>query len=468
MQGSEGLAPGSIPVQSGDVLAGKYRVDRVLGVGGMGVVVAATHLQLDQKVALKFMLPEALRLPALVERFAREARAAVRLRSEHVARVLDVGTLETGSPYMVMEYLEGNDLGSLVETRGPLPIETAVDCVLQACDAVAEAHSLGIVHRDLKPRNLFLTHRNDGRALIKVLDFGIAKQTGMGADLSLTGTAEVIGSPNYMSPEQLKSSKAVDERSDIWALGVILYELLSGALPFAAESVTHLIAMVLSESPRPIREIRADVPDELGRVIRRCLEKEPAARFASVAALAAALERFAPADSRGLASRIARISSGSRPFPSELAATAAPPGASSGTTANWSAKTSLAGPSRGRLVAIVGIAVTAGLASIAGLIAALWPSHDVPALQGPASQVAPSMIAAAHAPETPSATIAVVPLPVLVGTTAVSASAPVSSKNDAGPERLERREPVPRPRHEAVAPTSSVAPNEPPKYRTSW
>src|SRR5579864_8602341 len=185
MQGSEGLGPGAIPVQIGDVLAGKYRVDRILGVGGMGIVVAATHLQLDQKVALKFMLPEALKLPALVERFAREARAAVRLKSDHVARVLDVGTLDTGSPYMVMEYLEGSDLGSLVERQGPMPVAMAVDCVLQACDAVAEAHALGIVHRDLKPRNLFMTTRNDGRALVKVLDFGISKHKA-GADMSLT------------------------------------------------------------------------------------------------------------------------------------------------------------------------------------------------------------------------------------------------------------------------------------------
>ncbi|HEY8039700.1 MAG TPA: protein kinase, partial [Polyangiaceae bacterium] len=151
MDGAESLPPGSIPVAQGDVLAGKYRVDRILGVGGMGVVVAATHLQLDQRVALKFMLPQGLAHPALVERFAREARAAVRLKSDHVARVLDVGTLDSGSPYMVMEYLEGNDLGAMVEERGPMAVEIAVDCVLQACDAVAEAHSLGIVHRDLKP-----------------------------------------------------------------------------------------------------------------------------------------------------------------------------------------------------------------------------------------------------------------------------------------------------------------------------
>src|SRR5260370_6547502 len=171
----ESLPEGAVAIRQGEVLAGKYRVESILGVGGMGIVVAATHLQLDQRVAIKFMLPEALRHPALVERFAREARAAVRLKSDHVARVLDVGTLDSGSPYMVMEYLEGSDLAALVEQRGRMPIDVAVDCVLQACDAVAEAHSIGIVHRDLKPRNLFMTGRNDGRALVKVLDFGISK-----------------------------------------------------------------------------------------------------------------------------------------------------------------------------------------------------------------------------------------------------------------------------------------------------
>ncbi len=297
------------PVRPGDVLAGKYRVDRVLGVGGMGVVVAATHLQLDQKVALKFMLPQGAQSQALVERFSREARAAVRLKSDHVARVLDVGTLPWGAPYMVMEYLEGDDLGSVVGREGPMPFERAVDCVLQACDAVAEAHALGIVHRDLKPRNLFLTRRNDGRALVKVLDFGISKHKAEG-DLSLTGTTEVIGSPYYMSPEQLKSARAADERSDIWALGVILYELVTGTVPFVAESVTALTAMVLQEAPAPASLVRPDVPPELGRVISRCLEKAPSARFPTVAALAAALAPFAPLDTRELAARIARIGGG--------------------------------------------------------------------------------------------------------------------------------------------------------------
>ena len=267
------------PVKEGDILDGKYQVERILGLGGMGVVVAARHLQLEQRVAIKFVLAEAVGNAEAVERFAREARAAVKLRSEHVARVLDVGTMaQTGAPYMVMEYLEGSDLGDLVEQRGPLTAQDVVDFVLQACEAIAEAHSLGIIHRDLKPKNLFVTHAVDGKPLVKVLDFGISKQTTMGAsgrDLSLTRTSSVMGSPNYMSPEQLRSAKAVDLRTDIWAIGVILYECLTGRVPFEAETVTQLTAMVLQDQPRPIQELRKDLSLGLTRVISRCLEKDP-------------------------------------------------------------------------------------------------------------------------------------------------------------------------------------------------
>jgi serine/threonine protein kinase len=361
MDGRETLAPESIPVQLGEVLAGKYRVDRILGAGGMGVVVAATHLQLDQKVALKFMLPQALEHPALVERFAREARAAVRLKSDHVARVLDVGTLESGSPYMVMEYLEGADIGSIIEDHGPMPTELAVDYVLQACDAVAEAHSLGIIHRDLKPKNLFVTQRNDGRAQVKVLDFGISKQTGIN-DLSLTRTTEIIGSPNYMSPEQLRSARAVDERSDIWALGVILYELLTGHVPFRAESVTQLTAMVLMESPRPISDLRPDLPPALVKTIEHCLEKDPLRRFSGVSELAAALEPFAPADTKQLAMRIARIAGGPG---SRLPMQPSPPSAkinvAGGTAVTWSGHTELATTSRSHTRRVMTIAVVGTL-----------------------------------------------------------------------------------------------------------
>jgi serine/threonine protein kinase len=297
----------------GDVLAGKYRIERVLGQGGMGVVVAATHLQLDERIAIKFLLSSALQNEEAVARFAREARAAVKIKSEHVARVTDVGTLETGCPYMVMEYLHGSDLGGLVQQRGPLPYEEAVDFVLQASEAIAEAHSLGIIHRDLKPANLFYTQRADGSACIKVLDFGISKITGLagsGADLGMTRTTTVMGSPLYMSPEQMASSRDVDVRTDIWALGVILYELLAGQVPFSADTMPQLCAMILQHPAPPLRNVRPDAPEALQAALLRCLEKAPSRRFANMAEFAAALLPFSTRSGRTSVERISRLLSG--------------------------------------------------------------------------------------------------------------------------------------------------------------
>src|SRR5262245_18034417 len=217
------------PVQPGDMLAGKYRVERVLGAGGMGVVVSAMHIDLEERRAIKLMHSADLANAQTVERFLREARAAARLRSDHVAKVHDVGRLETGAPYIVMELLVGEDLSHLLKARGPLPIEEAVLYILQACDAIGEAHAAGIVHRDLKPANLVLSRRPNGAPCVKVLDFGISKRTAPAGSAMLqseiTGTAEVIGSPHYMSPEQMRSTRNVDNRTDIWSLGVILYKL---------------------------------------------------------------------------------------------------------------------------------------------------------------------------------------------------------------------------------------------------
>jgi serine/threonine-protein kinase len=297
-------------VQPGQVLAGKYRVERVLGQGGMGVVVAAHHLQLDSKVALKFLLPEMLANREAVVRFEREARAAVKITNEHVARVLDVGTLESGAPYMVMELLDGTDLAAWLNERGVLPIDQAVEFLLHACVAVAEAHGLGIVHRDLKPANLFCVRRADGQLSVKVLDFGISKQTdpmGSGSQpgASVTKTSMIMGSPLYMSPEQMRSTKGADARSDIWALGVILYELLTARLPFEGETATDIAVKASIQPPPPIRGYRPDVPAELEAVILRCLEKDPSRRFPNVAELALALAPFAPKRARSSVERIA-------------------------------------------------------------------------------------------------------------------------------------------------------------------
>jgi eukaryotic-like serine/threonine-protein kinase len=299
--------PARTTIPPGTILAGKYRVESVIGSGGMGVVVAATHLELHQRVAVKFLHPNALENEEVAARFVREARAAVKIKSEHVARVIDVGRLEDGAPYMVMEYLEGHDLGE-VKHGELIPIEDAIDYVIQACDAMAEAHAGGIVHRDLKPANLFLTMGADGTPVVKVLDFGISKVSLPDmASLSLTKTSTAMGSPLYMSPEQMRSAKTVDRRTDIWSLGVILFELLTGKMPFMADSLPELCAKILAEEPRPLRELRPDVPEGLEAVVLRCLEKDATKRYGNVAELTLALAPFAPRRSQALVERIARL-----------------------------------------------------------------------------------------------------------------------------------------------------------------
>jgi eukaryotic-like serine/threonine-protein kinase len=298
-------------IRAGSVLADKYRVERSIGVGGFGVVLAATHIHLEERVALKLLLPEAAANQEAATRFLREAKAAVKIKSEHVARVIDVGMLPNGVPYMVMEYLEGCDLSKLVKERGAQRIQDVVEWVLQACEALAEAHVAGIIHRDLKPANLFLTLRPDGSPAIKVLDFGISKvMPALGEDKGMTKTTDVMGSPYYMSPEQMKSTRSVDARTDIWALGTILFEMVGGAPPFDGETMPALLAAILQEPPRNLHELRADVPQPLVAVILKCLEKDPAARFANVAELAAALGPFAPARSHASIERVAAVTHG--------------------------------------------------------------------------------------------------------------------------------------------------------------
>lgn len=272
-------------VTPGAVLVDKYRVDHVLGAGGMGMVVAATHLQLQERVALKLLLPELLDQPGIVQRFLREAQAAARLKSEHVARVLDVGTLPGGVPFIVMELLRGHDLGRLLEERRILPVHEAVDYVLQVCDALAEAHAQGIVHRDIKPANIFVTHHPHGMPLVKVVDFGISKVPSTG-DGVLTHSLMTMGTPSYMAPEQMKSARDVDPRADIWALGVVLYECIAGYRPFDAEMMPALCLKVMTDPPLALP---ASLPRSIVQVVARCLEKDPNHRFSRIAELALAL-----------------------------------------------------------------------------------------------------------------------------------------------------------------------------------
>jgi eukaryotic-like serine/threonine-protein kinase len=310
--------PQGIP-SPGEVLSGKYQIERVIGMGGMGVVLAAQHITLGQRVAVKMLLPHVAKLPEAAKRFLREARASTNLRSEHVARVMDVGTQDNGSPYMVMEYLEGRDLHQLASTQSLLPIAASIDYVLQAAEALAEAHTMGIVHRDLKPANLFLTTHADGSALVKVLDFGISKAT-LPGESGITATDAVLGSPGYMSPEQIRSAKHVDQRADIWGLGVSLYELLTGQPPFDGASVAAVSVQIVLETPKLTHELRPDIPEGLSRVVERCLEKDPAKRYPNMAELAAALLPFGPSGSAAALERIRRIGRGSVPFAATLAA----------------------------------------------------------------------------------------------------------------------------------------------------
>lgn len=292
----------------GTVIAGKYQVERVLGEGGMGVVLSAHHVDLGQRVALKFLQPHLASHPEVVERFLREARAGVKIAGENVVRVTDVGRLENGAPFMVMEFLEGTDLDQEIQARGPLPITEVVDLLLQACLGVAEAHRAGVIHRDLKPANLFISTRSDGTRLLKVLDFGISKIVSNDpTDSGLTKTAMTMGSAYFMSPEQIRASKHVDARADVWALGVILYQALTGALPFEGPTQSAVMANALESNPAPVRQLRPDVPAELEAAVSRCLVKDREQRCPSVAELAAALAPFASARGAPISDRVSRV-----------------------------------------------------------------------------------------------------------------------------------------------------------------
>ncbi len=366
----------------------------------MGVVVEARHLQLGQRVALKFLLSEECRSEEAVGRFLREGRAAVQITSEHVARVSDVGTLENGAPYIVMEYLEGEDLSEVLAARGTFAVREAVEYVLQACEAIAEAHALGIIHRDLKPANLFLSRRADGSPLIKVLDFGISKLDDDPQQISLTASTGAMGSPQYMSPEQMRSAKHVDRRTDIWALGTILFELVSGRPPFEADSLIGLCTLVATKDAPSLRTRCEDAPEGLDAAISKCLCREPAERYPTLAELAVDLMPFAGQGGRMSAHRIVSIlkeaglaeavSVPSQSAPKVHLPVPAEGPVAIGQTADFQPK-----PINKSARSI--IVVSIGLAAAASLVAAMWfgqtrrTASDEPRPEDP---VAPSSIAA--------------------------------------------------------------------------
>ncbi len=281
----------------GEIVGDKYLIDRVLGEGGLGVVVAATHLHLDQKVAIKYLRGGAPKDRTVTDRFLREARLAAQIRSEHVVRVFDVGTLADGTPYMVMEHLEGADLRKVLSEKGRPSLEQAVDWVLQACEALGDAHQQGIVHRDLKPENLFLAQLSSGREVLKILDFGISKLSEKYTSSSrvnvLTQAGDRLGTPLYMSPEQLEGDANVDGRTDMWAMGVVLYELCTGSMPFTGDSLPALCTSVLTKTPVSVTTLRPELPPELDLVILRCVAKARGDRYSNVAELAQELAPFA-------------------------------------------------------------------------------------------------------------------------------------------------------------------------------
>jgi len=457
----------SAGIREGEVIAGKYRVDRILGSGGMGIVVAAHHLELDEKVAIKVLLPDMLANSEAVSRFAREARAAVKIKNEHVARVLDVGRLDNGAPYFVMEYLEGVDLRAWLHLRGALDVEQAVEFLLQACEAIAEAHALGIVHRDLKPANLFVVRRADGLLSVKVLDFGISKLMGLGtsgSDMSVTKTSSVIGSPLYMSPEQLQSSRTVDARTDIWSLGIILYELLSGAPPFQGETLTDVCFKIATQQPTPLRTMRPAIPQGIEEIFSKCIEREREKRYGDVAELAAVLMEFAPKRARASVDRITRtiqnagLSSG-YPFQSVAPAVSASSTATH-TDASWGGT---AAPLRQRKIALV-VASAVGTVILAALVAAalLRQKDTTPKITVVATAPATAPTASsgdAEPPATPEPSTPAEPAQAAPNAaTADEPPAPAVALATAPPKATAKPKPTPAPAVHSAATSSTPAP----------
>ncbi len=443
---SQPLDP-SLP-KPGDLLAGKYRIERVLGQGGMGIVFAANHELLGVRVAVKLLLTDIASSNEAVTRFVNEAKNAARIQSDNVARVMDVGTLDGGRPYMVIEFLEGDDLSKLLEQRGVIPVQEAVDYVLQALEGLAQAHSIGIVHRDLKPANLFLVKRQDRTMQVKVLDFGISKATnplgeGSGA---MTSTKALLGSPYYMSPEQLRSSKSVDARADIWSVGIILYELLTGSPPFAGDNFGELFAAILEMDAPSLIAKRPDINPQFEHVVMRCLQRKPDHRYSNVGELASALAPFASTRGQRTAHRILdvmpigdrppSVSPGAQSMVQNAPNYGGPggygsghmiPGASTGsgvfsapgvappgvqTNSSWTgAQVQPPPPRNGAMVAVIIAAVAVvGLCGAVGIAWVLAQSHNKAAAAAAASASA-SASAVADLPKTATAPTNVVPPP---------------------------------------------------------
>jgi serine/threonine protein kinase len=433
------LAPPSIT--PGQVIAGKYRVERVLGQGGMGVVVAAEHLALKQRVALKFLLSGPRVDRQLSVRFLREARVSARLASEHIARVLDYGLLPSGqAPYLVLEYLEGEDLGAQLDRQKRLPLPEALDLLLQAGEGLVVAHEAGVVHRDIKPGNFFVLRRKDGSPLVKLLDFGIAKAEGVDTMRRGASTGGAfLGSPRYASPEQFQSTATVDARSDIWSFGCVAYETLAGQPPFDSDTLTGLIAAVLTAEPPSLRRLDPAIPAAVDEVILRCLRKHPDLRPQRMLDVLAALAPHAPEDARASVRRRLRAEAPASAPPGSLASV--PPGppavdplALAITSAGLASAPGPGAPARPPLAPLAALALALAL----GAGWALWPR---PAPQPDATSGGPGASEARGAPS-PPAPPASAPSGSAPGASAPPASPPASAEP---PPRAGRTSPARKP-----------------------
>ena len=426
---------------TGALIDGKYRVEQVLGEGGMGIVFQATHVRLGQRVAIKMLHPAMLSKPEIVERFEREARAAAQLRSTNAVRVVDVDVTPDHLPYMVMEFLDGHDLAAELERRGRFSVADAVDCVLQACTAMSEAHALGIVHRDLKPSNLFLAREGEA-TVVKVLDFGISKMAATELDVHVTSTLATMGTPLYMSPEQIRSTKSVDARADVWSLGVILFELLSGRPPFTGSAMA-VSAAIVADPPPSLRELQPGVPESLEHVVVKALAKTPDARWPDVQSLAVALAPFRggrvsilPSGARGRLTSSPSLASGptlAAPTPgisvSPMAHTeAAVPGATPApviTAGSWAAQPvgTTTRPRRGRVAFLAALSAVSVVGIAVGAAVVLRPARvtsDVP-------------VAAASAAPAPAASSVVVAAPATAAPAESASSAALTAASSAPP-----------------------------------
>ncbi|MBK6692293.1 MAG: protein kinase [Myxococcales bacterium] len=390
---------GEQPAKPGEIIDGRYRIERLLGRGGMGEVYAAEHLTLKIPVAVKFLVSASS--PDSVERFSREAQIAARLSSPHVTRVLDVATPPGRSPYLVMELLSGRDLDSVLSEDGPMALEQAVGYVLEACDALAEAHQNGVIHRDIKPGNLFLARQADGTNVVKVLDFGLSKvAVDPLSGASLSTTTAVMGSPGYMSPEQLRSTKKVDARTDSWALGVVLYELLSQRLPFRFESASDLLIAIASDPHVPLREWRPELPVSFAAVVDKCLAKKADDRYRNVLELAQALAPFSASTSARMMASIVRRASPAAPLSSPAIAALRDAVSPAATTQMAVSSTVRTNRTRAGAAAIVALAVFAG----AGVAAwRMSVTTTIPEAR-PAAADLPTVVSGAAAPPTSTST----------------------------------------------------------------